>query len=304
MFVNALNASYPNIKTFASYAHDGLTQKPGEYNDWHMYGTPDNFAAAYTKFSNFTGTSTVNPTMIGEFAVVGNNAPTGVNWSALNEHPTWIGSVGEAVFLLGAENNADTIFGASYAPTLKNVNSYQWGPDMIEFQADTSKTVLCTSWHTVKLLSETRFTQSRAVSASLPPGPVYWAAGINEDTGSNIIKFATYNTTSVATVSMAVTFPGVGRGAKANLTILTGSDPMAFSTVGNDVVEATTVQLVAGKDGVFTFGLPDLAVAVLATIPKGYQGTTGLDTKFAGFGGYGGCKSGKARMVGGSGNGC
>ena len=133
---------------------------------------------------------------------------------------------------------------------------------------------------------------------------VYWAAGINEDTGSNIIKFATYNTTSGAIVPMAVTFPGIGRGAKANLTVLTGTDPMAFSTVGNDVVEDSTVQLVAGKDGVFTFGLPDLAVAVLATIPKEYQGTTGLDTKFAGFGGYGGCKNGKARMVGGSGNGC
>jgi len=303
MFVNALNASYPNIKTFASYAHDGLVQKPGEY-DWHMYGTPDNFAAAYTQFSNFTGTSTVNPTMIGEFAVVGNNAPAGVNWSALNEHPTWIGSVGEAVFLLGLENNADTIFGASYAPTLKNVNSYEWGPDMIEFQADTSKTVLSTSWHTVKLLSETRFTQSRAVSASLPAGPVYWAAGINEDTGSNIIKFATYNTTFGATVPMAVTFPGVGRGAKANLTVLTGPDPMAFSAVGDDVVVASTVPLVAGKDGVFTFGLPDLAVAVLATMPKGYAGTTGLDTKFAGFGGYGGCKGSKARSTSGSGNGC
>jgi len=69
-------------------AHDGLVQKSGKYNDWHMDSTPDNFAAAYPPFSNFTGTSTVNPTMIREFAVVGNNALAGVNWSAMNEHPT------------------------------------------------------------------------------------------------------------------------------------------------------------------------------------------------------------------------
>jgi len=121
---------------------------------------------------------------------------------------------------------------------------------------------------------------------------MYRAAGINENTtNSDIMKFATYNTTFEATVPAAVTFSCVGRGAKTNLTVLTGSDPMAFSFVG------TNVQLIAGRDGVFTSGLSDLAVAVLATMPKGYAGITGLDTKFARSGVMAAVKAARQRRL-------
>jgi hypothetical protein len=39
----------------------------------------------------------------------------GVDWNATKiPFPVWIGTVSEAVFLLGAERNADKMFGAAY----------------------------------------------------------------------------------------------------------------------------------------------------------------------------------------------
>lgn len=321
MFAAAIKAAYPDITPIASFT--GFAQPVGEYNDYHIYTRPDDFVGRYHQ-SDYVNND--NPAMVGEFACVNNNQPGGggANFAALNPYPTWIGSVAEAVYLLGLEVNAETIFGASYAPTLANSNSYgivpasaqrakrsanmlaEWGTNMINFAADPSFTQLSTSWHTVKLLSDTRFTQTRTVTSSQTVGTstgVYWAAGVNEDTGSSIIKFATYNTTGGYTVPFAVTFPGVAQGTKANLTFLTApTGPFSHASPGYDPVVATTQMLTAGANGVFTFGLPNYAVATLATMPKGYKGTTGSQTKFAGFGGYGGCKGGRARTT--VGNGC
>lgn len=55
-------------------------------------------------------------TTIGEIAVTEFNNGVGINWNDTNFslYPWWIGSVAEAVFLLGAERNADKIIGATY----------------------------------------------------------------------------------------------------------------------------------------------------------------------------------------------
>ena len=55
--------------------------------------------------------------MIGEYAAVQPNIPEGggVNWDDPRfSFPIWIGTVAESVFLIGAERNADKIFGAAY----------------------------------------------------------------------------------------------------------------------------------------------------------------------------------------------
>jgi alpha-N-arabinofuranosidase len=39
---------------------------------------------------------------------------------------SWVGTVVEAVFLIGIERNTDHIIGASYAALLANLNDYQW----------------------------------------------------------------------------------------------------------------------------------------------------------------------------------
>ena len=60
---------------------------------------------------------TANVLCTGEYAAVQPNVPEGggVNWNDSRwAYPEWIGTVAEAVFLVGAERNADKIFGAAY----------------------------------------------------------------------------------------------------------------------------------------------------------------------------------------------
>ena len=47
-------------------------------------------------------------------------------------------ALGEAVFMLGMENNSDVCIMNSYAPIFVNENNYNWRPDMIRFNSYTS----------------------------------------------------------------------------------------------------------------------------------------------------------------------
>lgn len=95
-------------------------------------------------------------------------------------------------------------------------------------------------------------------------GPLYYVTGQNSKKDSHIFKGAVYNSTSDVPVSL--TFEGVGRGTKADLTILTAPDPFAMNEVGgSNMVSSKTTQIKAGKKGEFSFKLPNLSIAVLTT---------------------------------------
>lgn len=85
----------------------------------------------------------------GEIAATEFNNGKGINWSDthFSLYPWWIGSVAEAVFLVGAERNADKIIGATYAPFMMNIDNYEWSPTNLAFNADPTKTARSTSWH-------------------------------------------------------------------------------------------------------------------------------------------------------------
>lgn len=57
---------------------------------------------------------------IGEIAATEYNNGVGIDWgnTHFSLYPWWIGSVAEAVFLLGAERNADKIIGTTYVRLL------------------------------------------------------------------------------------------------------------------------------------------------------------------------------------------
>ena len=62
--------------------------------------------------------------MSGEIAATEfNNGGGGINWDDTNFslYPWWIGSVSEAVFLLGAERNADKIIGTTYVSNIDDI---------------------------------------------------------------------------------------------------------------------------------------------------------------------------------------
>ena len=95
-------------------------------------------------------------------------------------------------------------------------------------------------------------------------GPLYYVTGVDSKKDSHIFKGAVYNSTSDVPVSL--TFEGVGRGTKADLTILTAPDPFTMNEVGgSNMVNSKTTQIKAGKKGEFSFKLPNLSIAVLTT---------------------------------------
>ncbi|KAG9560142.1 glycoside hydrolase, partial [Aureobasidium melanogenum] len=289
MFTSAIKAAYPDITIIASTTT--VDPIPDHISlDYHEYSRPDNFVHEFSLFDHYNRS---HPILIGEYAVIeGNNASmAAVDWSSNRERlafPSWEGSVAEAVFLLGAERNSDMIIGASYAPTLQNLNSYQWTPDMISFTADPTKDVLSTSWHMIQLMA------NHIVTETLPTtggnfGPAYYVAGYNNQTGSHMLKTAVYNATSDVPVS--VSFKGVSAGATATLTVLTAPSHNSYNAPGKaEVVTSTNTTITASADGTFKFELPNLSVSVLEVQGRAtyWAGSWGGPRGAWGHGGFGG----------------
>lgn len=208
--------------------------------------------------------------IVGEVAATHPNNGTGFDGD-LMPFPWWIGTVGEAVSLIGYERNADRIPATFYAPVLRSMDRWQWAVTIVQFAADPKLTTRSTSWYVWELFAGHPMTHTLPASADFDP--LFYVAGRNEDKGSFIWKGAAYNTTDHADVPVSVTFEGVEAGTKASLTVLTNSDgdPFAYNDphTGVNIVESTATVIEVGEDGAFTFSLPELSVAVLDTDHEG-----------------------------------
>ncbi|KAK3345964.1 glycoside hydrolase superfamily [Lasiosphaeria hispida] len=264
MFLKAFGQKYPDIQVIASPSvFDDMVIPAPAAGDYHPYLTPDQMVASFSKFDRL---SKQNLTLIGEAASTHPNG--GKGWDGnLMSNPWWGGSVGEAIFLIGAERNADRVIGATYAPGLRNLNRWQWGMTIVQHAADPALTTLSTSWY---LLGNHPLAKTLPVTASSGGiGPLYYVAGTGEK-GTGVFKAAVYNATQPVPVS--VRFEGIEtKGLTATLTVLTGpenpygtNDPFTHA----NVVKETKSTLTAGEGGVFDFSLSRLSVAVLETEKK------------------------------------
>ncbi|PSR90718.1 alpha-L-arabinofuranosidase A [Coniella lustricola] len=261
-FYDAIHAAYPDILIFESLSDLSWTYESAG-QDYHQYTLPNYFVGQFNFFDNLPAG---NPIQVGEFAVVQNNTAnvdTGVNWAdPKNPWPYWIGSVSEAIFVIGMERNADRVWGWSYAPLLQNLNSYEWSPDLISFTADQSQTVTSTSYDVLKLFGNAAFTSTLPADTSDDFGPAYWVAGEDNATSTYYVKAAVYNSTE--DVGFNVSFDGVASGATASLTVLTAPDGYSYNSIGSTAVVTTTSSLTADDSGAFSFSLPNLSVALLS----------------------------------------
>ncbi|KAK3300455.1 glycoside hydrolase superfamily [Chaetomium fimeti] len=272
MFYDAIKAKYPGIFIFSS-TEQFVYKDSGQ--DYHKYTRADYLMSQFDLFDNWADG---HPIIIGEYATIQNNTDKleDADWDApKNKWSNWIGSVAEAVFILGAERNGDRVWGTTFAPLFQNLNSYQWAPDLISFTADPADTTPSASYPIIQLLAAHRITHTLPVTATTTSnstasfGPAYWVAGRGAAEGSHIFKAAVYNSTGGADVPVSVKFEGGSdkKGARAQLTVLTApGGPWAHNTPENKEAVKTTVTTVkAGRGGVFEFSLPDLSVAVLVT---------------------------------------
>lgn len=125
-----------------------------ELLDEHYYRNPAWFADNFHKYDTYErGKAKI---YCGEYAVTQGFGKVG----SLNA------ALGEAVFMMGMENNGDVVEMASYAPIFVNENNVAWQPDMIRFNS--ARAMGTPSYYVQKLMAENVGTRVLAVNQQNP----------------------------------------------------------------------------------------------------------------------------------------
>ncbi|KAI0826446.1 glycoside hydrolase family 51 protein [Irpex lacteus] len=234
-FFGNLSAAFPSL-TFIATSDVGspvLTPKPEAY-DVHVYQTPSWFAENSFYYDSFARDGTKY--FEGEYAAISTN-PNDLYGSVSDGRlafPTVGSAAGEAAFMTGLERNSDIVFAASYAPLLQHVNSTQWTPDLVSF--DAGQVIKSTSFHVQKLFSLNKGDEYLPSTLPSKTGTVFWS----------VVR-------STADKSVANT---VGTAA-----------PLVFQLPFNNVASSGTLQqLTGGQNASNTPEQPNLIVPVTSTI--------------------------------------
>ncbi len=128
-FYKAIREKYPEMKIIGNVVAWGDdnpkwgSNLPVDLLDEHYYRSPDWFASAFHKYDTYDRSGP--KVYVGEYAVTNGFGNLG-NMNA---------ALGEAVYMMGMENNSDVVELASYAPIFVNENDARWRPDMIRFNS-------------------------------------------------------------------------------------------------------------------------------------------------------------------------
>jgi alpha-L-arabinofuranosidase len=126
-FKDAILSKYPNMHLIGNVAAWGTdnprwgSEERADLLDEHYYRSPAWFADEFHKYDRYSREG--SHIYVGEYAVTQGFGKDG-NLNA---------ALGEAVYMMGLENNSDVVSMASYAPIFANVNNRMWSPDMIQF---------------------------------------------------------------------------------------------------------------------------------------------------------------------------
>lgn len=159
-FYDAIKAKYPNIHLIGNVEAWGTDRpswrnsNPVEMVDEHYYRSPIWFAQNFHKYDKYDRQG--YKVYTGEYAVTQGFGKVG-NLSV---------AIGEAIFMMGMENNSDVVLMNSYAPIFVNEDNIAWQPDMIRFNASQ---VMCTpSYYAQKLMSNNIGTRLLPVKQTMP----------------------------------------------------------------------------------------------------------------------------------------
>jgi len=129
MFKEQILKKYPNIHLIGNVAAWGTDNPTWDSNetvelvDEHYYRTPGWFTNNFHKYDSYDRNGPL--VYVGEYAVTNGFGNLG-NMNA---------ALGEAIFMMGTENNSDIVPLNSYAPIFVNENDAKWKPDMIRFNS-------------------------------------------------------------------------------------------------------------------------------------------------------------------------
>jgi len=273
---NGIKAAYPNMTLISTAYNEAATTfnytidlPKGSVWDTHHYEEPTFFIDSFDFWDNWQETTNNSDVeiFIGEYSAIQIDTPSGVvNYSfPVGEHifyPELMGTVAEAVYLLGAERNPNTVKMTSYAPSLANLNSLNWTPNLFSFTADPRQTVLSVSYYSQLLLNGYRGAQTLPVTAVRGAfNPLFWVSTIDEAGKTVYLKVVNADN---ATVPLSVDMDA--RWSRVNGTIITNPDPAGFNYLNNQtaIVPVAIDGLCSdGGDGRFAWDVPAFSISVL-----------------------------------------
>jgi len=159
-FQDAILAKYPNMHLIGNVVAWGddnpkwESEVPCELLDEHYYRSPIWFANQFNKYDTYERGK--HDIYVGEYAVTQGFGTLGSLRAAL----------GEAIYMMGMENNSDIVKMASYAPIFFHEDGTGWMPDMIRFNS--AKAFGTPSYYVQKLLAENVGTQMLKVRLTNP----------------------------------------------------------------------------------------------------------------------------------------
>ncbi|QRW09227.1 alpha-L-arabinofuranosidase [Ceratobasidium sp. AG-Ba] len=263
-FVNGLKAAFPNSGfEYLATTYPSTQLNPAyTYIDQHTYNVPAWFIQHAFDFDNYSRSGA--KVFYGEYAVTSTNPDCiygSVSCGRL-AYPTLQGAVAEAAFMTGLERNSDVVFASAYAPTLSNVASTQWTPNVASF--DAGAMVKSPSYYVQQMFGSNRGTEViKTTPAPSSSVALHWV--VSHDANSQTVYIKASNTaTSQYTANFALGFP-VSTGS-IGLTLLTASSITASNTLSNPnavVPKTSTISVNSGATS-FSYTFPASSVAVFA----------------------------------------
>ena len=256
MMFEALRQAYPGITyistTFDEHSEYKIKLPRGTIWDTHHYEEPQYFLRNFNYFDNWqarTNNSGVG-VLLGEYSVFQVDTPSGVvdfkNPPNIHvTYPRMLSALAEGVYALGGERNPHVVGMSSYAPSLQNLNWYNWTPNMIHFTANPDETILSASYWQQWMFARYRGTHTLPTTNTKGAlNPLFWATSIDASTNVVYVKvflhphlywrvetnylhkiINTGNATVPITVNLDRPYTGV------NGTILSGPDVHSFNSM-------------------------------------------------------------------------
>ncbi|KAH8083330.1 glycoside hydrolase family 51 protein [Cristinia sonorae] len=252
-----LSAEFPHLQFIATSNtfNPILSPNPTQY-DVHVYQTPGWFAQNSFIYDGFQRNGTTY--FEGEYAAISTNANNlfGTPDQGRLLWPTMQSSTGEAAFMTGLERNSDIVFAASYAPLLQHVNSTQWTPDLISF--DAGQVYKSTSFYAQKLFSVNRGDEYLPSTLPSHTGTLFWSVTRSKASSSIIIKIS--NTVATA-AAMTFQLPFNTVASTGSLQQLHGAQTASNTPAQPQLIVPVTSSIPTGKT--FDFNAPGFSVNVI-----------------------------------------
>lgn len=191
-FKDAILAQYPKmhlIGNVVAWADDNpiwRNEEAVELLDEHYYRDGKWFADNFHKYDAYPRNK--SHIYIGEYAVTKDYGKIGSLYAAL----------GEAVFMMGLENNSDIVKMASYAPTFAHINNRRWAPDMIQYNAD--RAFGTPSYYVQKMMANHIGTKVMQVFQENTISKLFSSATYNETTQEIILKVVNMGKEKASTI--------------------------------------------------------------------------------------------------------